>query len=314
MEYGSPNFFGFAYNQDQLKLLDLLKEAKRGKTKLCLMVAPAFIVDFDSTTFPQSMQSLGFDKVTEITFGAKIVNQNYHEYIKEHYSDYASGKKKKDKNFQSVFIASVCPASVSLIQNSFPHLKKYLMPFDSPMVSMAKILRKEFPKHKIVFLAPCGAKKVEAKSAVDKKGKQLIEHVITFAEMKQVLAKEKPFIFGEGRGFDSFYNEYTKIYPLSGGLSATLHTKGILRKNELMNEDGVLDLKRLFEKEASKVFYDILFCSGGCIGGPGVASRMPLRGKKLKVLKYRKKSAITHGKRKKGLEKYTKGINFSKRI
>ena len=303
MDFGLPNFFGFAYSQDQLKLLELLKQSKsKNGKKLVLMSAPAFVVDFDYNNFIPLMKGLGFDKVTELTFGAKITNQQYHKYIKQN-------KLKQEK-----FISSVCPASVELIKNSFPQMKKFLLPFDSPMSAMSKVVKKSYPNHKIVFLAPCNAKKIEASKLLDKNGKRLIELVVTFFEMKQIIAKEKTIPLNVSNEFDSFSNEYTKIYPLAGGLCGTMNTTGILEKNEMISCDGYLSIQRAFKKKSKKVFFDLLFCDGGCIGGPGVASKLPIFLRKQKVVNYTKSSSKKSLNGKQGLEKYSKGISFEKKI
>ena len=299
---GSPSFFGFAYSPDQLKLLELLKESKSKKkksAKLILMTAPSFVVDFDYKKFAPLARGLGFDKVTELTFGAKIVNQHYHKYIGE------------KKHSQAKFISSVCPASVDLVKNQFPKFKKFLLPFDSPMIAMAKVLKKTYPKHKIVFAAPCSAKKTEALSFNKINKKVLIDCVVTFSELKQIFAKEKPALKGSNT-FDSFYNEYTKVYPLAGGLSATLHAKDILSKKELVSCDGCNNLQTLFNAHSDKTFYDILFCKGGCIGGNGVASKAPTFLKKRRVLNYKKAASRIKEGQKMGIEKYTKGIDFGR--
>ena len=308
MDFGFPNFFGFAYSMDQLELLSLLKQAnKKNGKKLVLMSAPAFIVDFDYKTFVPLMKGLGFDKVTELTFGAKITNEQYHAFIK------------KNKSKQEKFISSVCPASVELIKNQFPEMKKFLLPFDSPMSAMSKIVRKNFPNHKIVFLAPCPAKKLEASKVLDKKGKRLIDHVVTFSEMKQIIAKEKPLpksgtSKSSSHEFDSFFNDYTKIYPLAGGLCGTMRTNGVLTKSEMISCDGYQEIQRAFRKKTKKVFFDLLFCEGGCIGGPGVASKLPIFLRKQRVINYTKVASKESMNGKQGLTKYTKGIDFSKKI
>jgi len=278
------------YNDDQLKVLSLLK----GDDKICLMVAPSFVVDFDYVTFVPLMKALGFDYTTELTFGAKIVNQKYHKYINEN----------KDK--QEKFISSVCPNSVNLIKSQFPKMKKYLLPFDSPMVAMAKVIDKNWPNQKNVFLAPCFAKKIEAK-----KYPNLIHATITFREMKDILTKEKIKSKKGSHLFDRFYNDYTKIYPLSGGLSATLHANDILKREEIVSCDGCKNLKKLFDKHGEEKFYDILFCNGGCIGGPGVATNKPLFWKRKRVLNYRKNALKEKIGERKGLDEYMRGIDFS---
>jgi iron only hydrogenase large subunit-like protein len=302
MSFGLPNFFGFAYSEDQLLVLRLLKESKkRGGSKVILMSAPAFVVDFDYKDFCPLMKGLGFDKVTELTFGAKIVNTCYRKYIKEN----------KDK--QEKFIATVCPSSVELIKNRYPYLKRFLLPFDSPMVAMAKVLKKNYPKHKIVFTSPCSAKKIEAKKAFYKK-KQLIDAVITFSELKQIIAKERPKKKKVCHKFDSFYNDYTKIYPLSGGLGATLNKKGILKESEVVSTDGHKRLSRIREKNLNKTFFDVLFCDGGCIGGNGVSSKLPIVLRKKRVLDYRNLSKRESMDGNHGLNKYFRGIDFSRKF
>ena len=290
--------FRFAYSEDQLKTLRLLRNSLRyNESKVILMVAPSFVVDFDFKKFVPLMRGLGFDLITELTFGAKIVNKNYHKYIKEN-------KKTKIK-----FISSVCPLSVNLLKAKYPDFSRFLLPFDSPMIAMAKVLKKHYPKHKIVFVSPCSAKKIESKQFNEKNKKTLIDVVITFSELKQIVAKEKPRLVGSNI-FDSFYNEYTKVYPLSGGLTETLHTKHILEDEEMIFSDGCQNLQKLFGSNPDKIFYDILFCEGGCIGGNGIVSKMPIVWKKNKVLKYRKAASRIKEGKKVGVTKYYKGINF----
>ena len=282
------------YSDEQKSLLLLLSNHNE---KVFLLVAPSFVVDFDYLSFVPLMKGLGFDKVSELTFGAKIINQNYHAFIK------------KNKLKQKKFISSVCPASVQLVRTKHPELVKFLMSFDSPVIAMTKIIRKHYPEYKIVFLAPCFAKKAECADS------QIVDVALTFGELKQILANEKSKKKNVSHLFDRFYNDYTKVYPLSGGLSATLHSKDILKKNEVVACDGCVDLMRLFDKHSDKVFYDILFCKGGCIGGNGVAPKLSLVERKKRVLKYREFSNREDiPENRKGLNKYTARINFEKKF
>ncbi|MFA5763823.1 MAG: [Fe-Fe] hydrogenase large subunit C-terminal domain-containing protein [archaeon] len=279
-------------NADQLNVLELLGH----ENDVCLMVAPSFVVDFNYKTFVPLMKGLGFDYVCEVTFGAKITNQNYHEYIKDN----------KDK--QEKFIASVCPMCVNVIKAKHPELVSSLLPFDSPMVSMAKVLAKMFPTNKIVFLSPCTAKKVEARQS------GIIDVCITFKELKQILKQKKVTPKKCSHLFDRFYNDYTKIYPLAGGLADTLHSKDILKKEEIVCSDGINKISPLLAKHADKKFYDILFCDGGCIGGNGIVNSTPVFMRKYSVTSYRKNASKEKIGQRKGLDKYTKGISFEKKF
>jgi iron only hydrogenase large subunit-like protein len=278
-----------SYNEDQLKVLELLNH----KEDVSLMVAPSFVVDFDYKKFVPLMKGLGFDYISELTFGAKTVNGEYHEFIS------------KNKSIQKKFISSTCPMCVSIIKAKNHNMSFYLLPVVSPMVAMAKILRKNFPKNKIVFLSPCTAKKTEARNS------KIIDASITFKEMKQIISKEKTKSKKCSHLFDRFYNDYTKIYPLAGGLTKTLNKQGILSEDEVCQKDGCIDFTSFFQKNPHKIFYDVLFCDGGCIGGNGVAARTPSFMRKYSVLSYRKQAKQEKIGKRKGVEKYTKGINFS---
>jgi glycosyltransferase involved in cell wall biosynthesis len=78
------------------------------------------------------LKKLGFKEVTELTFGARMVNWAYANYVKEHPK-------------QELFISSPCPTVVALIKNQYPEFIKYLIPVVSPMVAMAKICEKLNP-------------------------------------------------------------------------------------------------------------------------------------------------------------------------
>jgi iron only hydrogenase large subunit-like protein len=221
-----------------------------------------------------------------------------------------------NKNKQKKFIASVCPSIVAIVKTQFPEMKKFLLPFDSPMVATAKVLRKQNPNYKIIFLAPCNAKKIEAKES------GIIDGVVNFTEMKEIIQNEQPCAINsteKSHLFDRFYNDFTKIYPLGGGLSATLHSKDILKKNEIICCDNckLVSIKKIFNKymgKNEKKFFDLLFCPGGCIGGPGVESKSSIARRRKKILDYRSFANKEKIGKRKGLTKYTKGISFRKKF
>ena len=254
---------------DIQKLYRLLKS----DNKLIAMLAPSFPVDFEYPKIVWQLKRLGFDKVVELTFGAKMVNVNYHKIIGD----------QKDK----VWIASTCPTTVITIQTQFPELVDNLVPVVSPMAAMSKICKKYFPEHIVVFIGPCITKKLEAKKYKE------IKLVLTFKELKTVL-EEKKIIDGRKykKTFDKFYNDYTKIYPIGGALASTMHAKDILKKNEVITVDGHKEVLEVFNKlKMGKLkwmrFIDCLDCTGGCIGGPGIGSTDPIDLKKKKIVSYR---------------------------
>ena len=64
-----------------------------------------------------------------------------------------------------------------MISLYYPNALKYLAPVDSPVIAHAKLLKQEYPDHKIVFIGPCIAKKREC----DESG--IIDGVLTFEEL-----------------------------------------------------------------------------------------------------------------------------------
>jgi iron only hydrogenase large subunit-like protein len=263
------------------------------KGNYLVMVAPSFIVDFKYPKIISQLRCLGFDKVVEVTFGAKMINKEYH---------------KKLKSSKDLVVSSVCPGIVEVVKNKFPNYKKNLILVDSPMIAMAKICKKIYPKHQIVFLSPCNYKKIEAKQS------KFVDHVVDFKELSLLFKK-----FNTNKNcnnqFDKFYNDYTKVYPLSGGLSKTAHLGGILKPEEVLIVDGIKEVFNFLKKPIPNVkFLDVTFCKGGCVGGPCINSKAPLMIKKMKVRGYLKKSKREDiPEEKKGLVGKAKGISFLKK-
>jgi iron only hydrogenase large subunit-like protein len=171
------------------KIEQLLQDENQ---KTIALVAPSFIVDFDYPVFIWRLKKLGFDKVVELTFGAKMINRDYHKLLKKS---------------KGLIISSPCPGITTTIKNKFPELKDRLVKVDSPMIAMAKISKKFFPEHKTIFLSPCDFKKTEVESC------KYTDGVIDYDQIRELFKKYnigKPKL-KEPVQFDKFYNDYTKI-------------------------------------------------------------------------------------------------------
>ena len=262
--------------------------------KYIVMLAPSFVVDFSYPEIISKLKDLGFYKVVEITFGAKMINRDYHKRLEK---------------TKELVIASVCPGIVETIKAKYPQYKKNLINVDSPMAATAKICRKIYPEHKNVFIAPCSFKKIEAQDS------KYVDYVIDYKELKKILEEQginKKKYPKENIFFDKFYNDYTKIYPLSGGLSKTARVKEVLKPEETRIVDGIADVIKFLENPEKGIrFLDVTFCKGGCIGGPSVNSKLPLLLRKKKVLNYMKIAAKeVIPEERKGIIKEAAGISF----
>lgn len=260
-------------NQTQNDLLTMVKQPA-----VC-MLAPSFPIDFKYPEIIGMLKKLGFEKVTELTFGARIVNYWYVEYVKKHPD-------------QKYYITSPCPTCVSMIEVKYPELVQYLVPYVSPMAAMAKIAKKYFPDYKVVFVSPCLAKQsIEAP-----KHKDIIDLIITFKELAELFDQEKIVqddFSGKDNQFDSFYEEDTKIYPISGGLAVTAHLHKFFKESEIKIVDQPANLIPLFEDikagKSTFKFFDILNCPGGCIGGPALVNKgLSIDEKEALILAYQK--------------------------
>lgn len=292
-------------NTHQKKLLKLIDS----KTKLFGMLAPSFPIDFKYPEIILMLKKLGIKKITELTFGARMVNYSYVEYIRNNPN-------------QKYYIASPCPIVVSVIQNKYPELKKYLLPYNSPMSAMANIIKKQNQKYKIVFIAPCKAKQlIEAP-----KYKDLVELVITFKELQEIFEykniKKEDFTEKSKKTkpqFDSYIREYTKIYPISGGLAKTSHMKKLFKKQEILVSDQMKNITKELEKikngTSKYKFFDLLNCAGGCIGGPEINNKdLKTEIKKKTIVDYMKKSSRETMGKKKGKVKFVLDVDFETKL
>lgn len=283
------------FSAEQSNWLNLIKH-----NEAVAMLAPSFPIDFKYPNIIGMLRHLGFKEVTELTFGARMVNWDYTNYIKGH-SD------------QELFISSPCPAVVAFVKTQYPEFVKYLIPVVSPMASMARIHKKLNPECKIVFISPCWAKKIlEAPKYKE------IDAVITFKDLKQVFEQEKikEEKFVGAYYFDSFIREYTKIYPISGGLASTSHIQKLFKKDEILVTDGVQNIKRALEEiksgKSKYRFLDILNCDGGCIGGPAINNQqIPIKERKKIILEYTRSSSLSTMGEHEGKVDYAKDVNFS---
>lgn len=253
---------------------EILIQALTAKKKLVAMVAPSFPIVFNYPGIVANLRKLGFDYITEVSVGAEKTNEELLELLK--------------KNPESRYITSPCPTIVRMVREQMPQYAKYFTTgVDSPMVAMAKICDEKYPGYQPVFIGPCIVKKLEGKEDYP----ELNILVLNYEEMKQVFEHFKidpEMENGQGDKFDLAGTGLTRIYPVDGGLS---HSSGLLR--QLQREVSVVSgwescqqAIKEFDKDPKVRLLDILFCEGGCIGGPGIKSALNPEERKQKILDY----------------------------
>lgn len=253
--------------------VEILIQALTNKKPLVAMVAPSFPIVFPYPAIVTMLRKLGFSYLVEVALGAKKTNEELLELLKN--------------NPKNRYITSPCPTIVRMIRKQMPQYSKYLSPgVDSPMIATAKIVLEKYPNHQPVFIGPCIVKKLEAKEDYP----QLNILVVTYQELLEVLAHFN--IYKEQEAVDQFdlaEPGLTRIYPVDGGLS---HSSGLLnhfQKGEIQIVSGwknCMEAIKNFDLNPKIRLLDILFCEGGCIGGPGIKSDLNTQERKKKIIDY----------------------------
>ena len=244
------------------EFLKLLSE-KNGR-KLVAMIAPSFPAEFteaeDHTQFVSMVRKLGFDKVVEVSFGADLIAQNYF-------------KTKKELKEDEYIISTTCPAIVKFIQKYHPWLTPHLAGTVSPMIAMAKVVKKEYGVDtKVVFIGPCLCKKDEAQNYASDD----IDVVLTFKELRDVF-QSRSILPGENRSeFDPPMGFKGSVLALSGGLLETVETYENMKHINVIVAEGREDFPdaiKEFESGELKGNHLDLLCCDGCIMGAGMSGK-----------------------------------------
>lgn len=262
--------------------LNEIKQILNSGTKVVASVAPSFLSSFglkDFNVFKIALAKVGFFDAEETAYGAELVTQQYKALL-------------ESKQFKN-FITSACPAVCRLIQAYYPKALQYLAPVDSPMIAHAKMLRKQHPDAKVIFIGPCIAKKREAIES------GIIDGVLTYDDMQELFA-EKNIVLDEIINISLENKKGTaclsKAYPISHGIIKAFPE--LPKGYDYMAVDGpdrcVDALQNIDNLE--NVFLEMNICKDGCVNGPCSLS-VNIKGGSIKatsdVLKYYKKDIRT---------------------
>lgn len=261
------DFGALADKIEFIPLIDLLKDKK---PPVYAAVAPAIVGQFgEDISMGQlrtALKMLGFTDMIEVALFADILT------IKEAFEFNHLVKREED-----FFLTSCCcPVWFNMIKNNYPDIYKYLSPSVSPMIASGRILKKLYEDAKVVFIAPCIAKKAEAKEP-DLKG--AIDYVLNFRELKEIfdaLEIDLADLPADDKDQASFAG---RVYARTGGVSFSVKTvvnrlePSRVIKLKAKKVDGVKECKKILDdlREGKKIganFIEGMGCPGGCVGGP----------------------------------------------
>ncbi len=255
---------------EKIEFLPVIELLRQKGTPVYAVVAPAITGQFGENVtmgmLRAALLEMGFADMIEVALFADILT------IKE-----AVEFDRLVKGQGDFFLTSCCcPVWFNMIRKSYPEIYEHLSPSVSPMIASGRILKKLYPDAKVVFFAPCIAKKTEA---VEEGLKGAVDYVVNFRELQEIfhavdidpaalqpVEKDQASLGG-------------RIYARTGGVSFSVKTvvnrldPARVIRLKARKADGVQDCKARLDalraggKDIAN-FMEGMGCKGGCVGGP----------------------------------------------
>lgn len=260
----------FGALSEKMEFLPVIELLRKKDTPVYAVVAPAIAGQFGESVSMGKLRAafleMGFADMIEVALFADILT------IKEAFEFNRLVRREED-----FFLTSCCcPIWFNLIRKNYPEIYEHLSPSVSPMIASGRILKKLYPNAKVVFFAPCIAKKSEA---VEEGLKGAVDYVINFNELQEIfhsldidLEKVQPVEKDQA-------SLGGRVYARTGGVSFSVKmvvnrldpARVIKLKSEKVN--GVKECKERLDalqkggKDTAN-FMEGMGCKGGCVGGP----------------------------------------------
>ncbi len=246
--------------------LSKVRTAINSGKKVVASIAPAFAGAFDidnPLSIVTALKELGFDQVEETGVGAEITSKAFHDTL--HSSDLPN------------LITSCCPSANYLIEQYYPSLTPYILPYVSPMVAHGKLMRRRYGTDiYIVFIGPCMAKKAEAEEF---QHSTTIDAVLTFEELEEWFNAES--INLETLSPSDFSVMSTKrggLYPTGSSLlNADLKTRfqSKYKVTKVNGIDNCIELLDVMKKGLLQNYcVEMCICNNSCLSGPGMTKNI----------------------------------------
>lgn len=253
---------------DKSQIFQLIHAIKSGQDVIA-EIAPAFVGQFGPMATPErvkkALKMLGFSKVVEVAIGGDLgAIEEAHHYIHK----VASGE-------EPFLATSCCPAWSVMAKRDFPEIAPYVSSALTPMVATARLIKKDNPDSKIVFIGPCAAKKLEASR---RSVRSDVDFVITYEElMGMFVAKGIEFADIETEEIFDDATAAGRGYSVAGGVAeAIANCVDELYPDSAIKVDRAEGLKECAKmlriaKAGKRDGYlmEGMACPGGCVGGAG---------------------------------------------
>ena len=264
---------------DKSQIYQVIRSMLEGN-EVVAIVAPSFVGQFGKdVTVPKfltAMKQLGFADVVEVAVGADICT------IEE-----ARDFMEKVPEEQRFMATSCCPSWRMMARRLFPAESGNISMTYTPMVYTARLVKKEHPNSKVVFIGPCAAKKLEA---MQDDIRTDVDFVLTYEELMGIFeAKEINFsTLSDSPDLD----EGTRAgrgFAVAGGVAAAveelIHKEHPDIELKTQRADGLRDCRKLLMlAKAGKLdgyLLEGMACPGGCVAGAGTVVSADTAAKKL---------------------------------
>lgn len=254
---------------DKSQIFQLIHAIKEGD-EVVAVVAPAVVGQFGDSVTPEkmmgAMKQLGFADMVDVSIGADLCTiEEAHDFLE------------KVPEQQPFMATSCCPAWSVMAKKLFPEFEPYISMALTPMVITARMVKKQNPNAKVVFVGPCAAKKLEASRRTIRSD---VDFVLTFEELQGMFdAKAIDFHTVEPVPCDNFKKSTGagRGFAVSGGVAgAVTHAiKEIAPDREVLVDyaDGLRECRKMLSlaKAGKRNGYLLegMGCPGGCIAGAG---------------------------------------------
>ena len=273
---------------DKGQIFQVIQSILKGDQVIAIM-APAFIGQFSGKVSPgklvTAMKMLGFDRVEEVAIGADMCT------IEE-----AKDFLEKVPAHQKYMATSCCPAWHAMIYKLFPGEAENISMTLTPMVYTARLMKKEYPGCKVVFVGPCAAKKLEA---IRENIRSDVDFVLTFEELQGMFeAKDVDFDTIEDSETFDVGSRAGRGFAVSGGVAGAvtelIHKEQPDLEVKTVRAEGLKECRKLMAMAKSGKYKGYLLegmaCPGGCVAGAGTI--LPVEQAAKLVEKYSKEAVV----------------------
>ena len=253
---------------DKGQIFQVIQSILKGD-KVITIMAPAFMGQFGKHSTPgkiiAAMKQLGFYRIREVAIGADMCTV-------EEAQDYLE---KVPTGEQKYMATSCCPAWHSMIEKLYPSEFGKISMTLTPMVFTARMMKKDFPGCKVVFVGPCAAKKLEAIRADIRSD---VDFVLTFEELQGMFeAKNIDFAAIEEQDYLNEGSGAGRGFAVAGGVAGAV-TRLVQEQYPDMElktarAEGLRDCRKLMALAKAGKYKGYLLegmaCPGGCVAGAG---------------------------------------------